>query len=911
LTAELLTSKLFIPPLRPSLVARPRLIQQLNLGLSTNRKLSLVSAPAGFGKTTLVVAWLKQIDRPAAWLTLDEADNDLPRFLAYVAAALQQVDEEIGASLMSAVQSPQLPPIEKLLTALLNEIAQRTDPIILVLDDYHHLSEASILEAMDYWLAHQPPHLHLVLTTREDPDLPLSRLRARDQLTEIRAKDLRFTRAETEVFLQSVMGLDLSEQDLAALDDRTEGWAVGLQLAGLSMQNQADPQSFIKDFSGSHRHILDYLTDEVLQQQPESIRSFLLQTAILDRLSGPLCDAVTRRTGSDRILAHLEAANLFAIPLDEERCWYRYHHLFSDLLHNQLTRWQPELIPELHRRASHWYERNGDIQSAVEHALKDTDATRAVTLITQNVFPQLFRGEVAKVVGWFDRLPEGILESDPMLCIFKAWALVLMQRGARREEVEQTLFCADLALDQAGADNALRDLVAGHAACIRAFLIRAPALRRKQPERLIALSKEAQRLLPDEEMAFRSTAALNIGYGYMALADLEVASLAFIQTLEEGLSGGNYYAAIYGPINLAIIASLQGNLRDAMRLCETYIARFNQILAGLYFPPIGALYILKGRILLEDDRIAEAELALTEGLDLVRWTGDSVAPKIGYSALARLHAIVGNRTAAMEAVNTLEESWPEGALYVQALRHRLSIRHWPEDPDVQKAASTWLEQSGIEFDKLAVIDSVDPISRSRFVCFMNAAHVLARLARKNPGVYPIEDIQAYLIRQQDLALSRGFISWVVDTAIARTLLYQVDGRKDKALETLEAGLCAAVPTGLWRIFLDECDIVQTLLVELTPVLRGDDLLAYANRLLASMSCGAEKPEVDVRHQEMLSERELQVLRYLAAGMTYEDIGRQLYLSLNTVQFHVKNIYRKLLVNKRVKAVEKAREMNLI
>ncbi len=275
-----------------------------------------------------------------------------------------------------------------------------------MLDDYHLLTEAAILEVMEFLLDHQPPQLHLVLTTREDPDLPLARLRARDQLTEIRARDLRFTQEETDAFLRGVMGLALSEQDVAALEDRTEGWAVGLQLAGLSMQRQADLKSFIADFSGSHRHILDYLTDEVLQQQPEDIRTFLLQTAILDRLSGPLCDALTGRIDSDRLLAHLEAANLFVIPLDEERRWYRYHHLFSDLLRNQLTRSQPELIPELHRRASRWYEENGDIQAAVDHALQDTDLTQAAHLIEQHAIPKLYQGEVAMVVGWFDRLPE-------------------------------------------------------------------------------------------------------------------------------------------------------------------------------------------------------------------------------------------------------------------------------------------------------------------------------------------------------------------------------------------------------------------------------------------------------------------------------------------------------------------------
>ena len=302
---ELLTSKLSIPPLRPNLVPRPRLIQRISDGLQSKRRLTLVSAPVGFGKTTLVVAWLMQSDHPTAWLSLDEADNDLLRFLAYLAAAFQQVDEEIGAPLLSALQSPQLPAIEKILTALLNEIALRADSLILVLDDYHLLSETAILEVMEFLLHHQPPQLHLVLITREDPALPLAKLRARDKLTEIRAWDLRFTQEETNAFLQGVMGLELTRQDVAALEDRTEGWAVGLQLAGLSMQRQADLKAFIADFSGSHRYILDYLTDEVLQQQPESIRSFLLHTSILDHLSGPLCDALTGRIDSDKLLTRL------------------------------------------------------------------------------------------------------------------------------------------------------------------------------------------------------------------------------------------------------------------------------------------------------------------------------------------------------------------------------------------------------------------------------------------------------------------------------------------------------------------------------------------------------------------------------------------------------------------------------
>ena len=909
--AELLSSKLFVPALRPSLVPRPRLIQSLNEGLSTKRKLTLISAPAGSGKTTLVVNWLKQIDLPVAWLSLDQEDNDLPRFLAYLAGAFQQVDEELGASLRSALQSPQLPAVERVLTGLINEIAARTDPLILVLDDYHLLTDRAILEAMRFFLDHQPHQLHLVLTTREDPDLPLARLRGRDQLSEIRARDLRFTQEEAGIFLRSVMGLPLSDQDIAALEGRTEGWAVGLQLAGLSMQKQADLSSFIADFSGSHRHILDYLTDEVLQQQPEDIRNFLLQTALLDRLSSPLCDALTARNDSNKVLAHLEAANLFLIPLDEERRWYRFHHLFGELLRNQLARSQPQLIPELHRRASLWYEENGDALAAIEHALQDTDLTQAARLIEHHSIMKLYQGEVTPVVGWFDRLPETMLQTAPMLGIHKAWALVLMRRGTRRGEVEQALQASVQAADRLKAGKALRDLVSGHAASIRAFSMRSPALIGAKPEELIALSQEAQRLLPEHELAIRSVNSLNIGYAYLTLADLKAAELAYNQTLKDGLAGGNLYAAIYGPFNLVSCAVLSGRLHEALELCDTSLKQFNVLMAGQNFPPIGALYILKGSILLECNRLEEAEPVLMEGLDLMRWTGEYEAPNIGYAALARLHAIRGDRPAMLQALTTLEEIWPEGVFYTEPLRHRLSMRHWPTDSGVRKDAEGWLARSGIQFGKLQVIQGVDTMGAARFESYLGAAHVLACLAMGNPEAYPVDDAQAYLKRQAKFAETHGIVSWVVEIDIARTLLYQAAGKNHEALRTLETALMAAASTGLFRIFVDECEPLQTLLVHLKRRSTNETLTAYVNRLLEAFGGEPAKPRTGEQHETLLSERELQVLQNLAEGLSYQEIGHQLFLSLNTIQFHVKNIYRKLLVNKRALAIEKAREMNLI
>ena len=910
MTKELVTSKLFIPPLRSSLVARPRLVELLNEGLEARHKLTLISAPAGFGKTTLVLDWLRQKKLPAAWLSLDETDNDPPRFLAYLAASFQQVDERIGAPLQSGLQSPQAPPVEQIVTGLLNEIASTTDAILLVLDDVHLITDAAILRGMEFLLHHQPSQLHVVLITREDPDLPLARLRARDQLTEIRARDLRFTQAEADTFLRSVMGLTLSDQDVATLEDRTEGWAVGLQLAGLSMQKQANLKSFIADFSGSHRHILDYLTDEVLQQQPEDIRTFLLQTSILERLSGPLCDALTGRTGSDGVLAQLEADNLFIVPLDDERRWYRYHHLFSDLLRNQLARTQADIIPKLHRRAARWYEDHGDVQEAIDHVLKEIDLSRAAHLIEQHTFPRLYQGQIALVVSWYDRLPGEVLESAPMLCIGKAWALALMQRGMHRGDIDLALEAASRSLDRVNAGQELRDLVAGHAASLRAFLLRSPWTGETR-EKLIALSREAQRLLPAGEKAIRSINDLNIGYAYLGMADLEAARIAFQQALEDGVSGRNFYAAIYGPINLILSALLVGRRREALQLCEANIDRFNRMLAGQYFPPIGALHILKGSILLEHNQLVDAERLVTEGLDLIRWTGESVAHRTGYTALARLRAIQGDRPGMLEAVKTLEETLPRDAFYAQALRHRLSLCHWYGDSHARSDARAWLDGSGIEFRELATVSSLNPANSAQFESYLNAAYVMARLAKVMPGAYALEGLQMYLERQKQFGESHGLLNWVVAVAIVQAELYQGVGRKEDALETLALALRIAAPTGLFRVFVDECESLQPLLEALKPRLKDESVRAFTNRLVDAFGEGAAKPETGEKREGLLSAREIQVLQSLARGLSYEEIGQQLFLSLNTIQSHVKSIYRKLLVNKRIHAIEKARELNLL
>jgi LuxR family maltose regulon positive regulatory protein len=462
---QLLTTKLFTPPTRPELVSRPRLIERLNGGL--HRKLTLISAPAGFGKTTLVTEWLvnlaldaekeNQIENRIAWISLDEGDNDFARFLAYFIAALNRVegmDTTIGEGALTMLQSPQPPPTEAVLTPLINEIAAIPDRILLVLDDYHLIEAQPVHDALTFFLEHLPLQIHLVIAAREDPHLPLSRLRARGQLTELRAADLRFTSSEAAEFLNQEMGLDLSTEDVAALETRTEGWIAGLQLAAISLQGHADTSRLIQSFTGSNRLVLDYLIEEVLDQQTEDIQAFLIQTAILNRLTGSLCDAVrfgtaerhTKQDNGQEILEMLDRANLFIIPLDEERHWYRYHHLFTDLLRQRLRQTQPDLLPILHHNASEWYEQNGFIDEAIEHAMRAEDFERAAHMIEEQVDAVWERGEHAKLERWL-----AVVLTKPQLCIFLAWNQLV---SGEQEAAERSLQSAEHALETS-TDRAL------------------------------------------------------------------------------------------------------------------------------------------------------------------------------------------------------------------------------------------------------------------------------------------------------------------------------------------------------------------------------------------------------------------------------------------------------------------------
>ena len=877
----ILATKLYIPPLRPNVVIRPRLLEQLNEGL--HRKLILISAPAGFGKTTLVSEWLAGSERPAAWLSLDEGENDPTRFLTYLVAALQTIAATIGEGVSGVLQSPQPPPTESILTALLNEITAIPDNFVLILDDYHVIDAKAIDHILTFLVEHLPPQMHLVIATREDPQLPLARLRAGGHLTEVRAVDLRFTPGEAAEFLNQAMGLTLSAEDVSALESRTEGWIAGLQLAALSLQGQKDTAGFIRTFTGSHHFVLDYLVEEVLGQQPESLQTFLLRTSILDRMTGPLCDAVLLDpSGSGQeTLEYLEHANLFLVPLDNERRWYRYHQLFADLLRQRLhqrstssTEDEVEDVNELHIRASVWYEDHELEIEAFQHAAAANDVARAERLIEGEGMPLHFRGAGASVLNWLESLPRTALDTRPSLWVTYASTLLF---GGQHTAVEQKLQAAEAAMPRTELDDKTRDLV-GRIASMRATL----AVIQHDGETIITQSRRALEYLRPDNLPVRTATTWTLGYAYQLQGDRAAASQAYTEVISIGKSFGDSIYTLAATINLGQLQEADNQLYLA---AESY--RRSLQLAG--DPPqrmACEAHLGLARICYEWN---DLEAALAHGQQSAQ-----LARQITVDTLAAYGVFVARLKLAQGDVSGAAAALDEAEAYVR--RYSFVFRM----PDVAAAQVLLLLHQG-HLAAAAHLAQTHELPLSQARVYLAQGDTSAALARLLPWRRQVE--------------AKGWADERLKVMVLQAVALQAQGKQDQAVHLLCDALALAAPGGFIRLFVDEGPPMANLLSEAAALGMMPD---YTGKLLAVVEAEAQKREITsslpVPAQpliEPLSPRELEVLHLMAAGLSNQEMCERLFLALSTVKGHNRTIFGKLQVQRRTEAVARARALGLL
>ncbi|WP_261303182.1 LuxR C-terminal-related transcriptional regulator [Paenibacillus andongensis] len=900
----ILTTKLYIPLTRSKVVLRPRLIERLNEGL--DRKLTLISASAGFGKTTLVSEWVAGCDRPVAWVSLDEGDNDSTRFLTYLVAALQTIAENIGGGVVSALKSPQPPSTESILTILLNEFSALPYKFVLVLDDYHVISAKRIDDALNFLLEHLPPQMHLVIATRENPHLPLGRLRARGHLTELRDTDLRFSPSEADTFLKQVMGLGLSADEVSALETRTEGWITGLQLAALSMQGREDIPAFIRSFAGDNRYIVDYLVEEVLQRQPDHVRSFLLQTSILDRLHGPLCDAVTGHEEGNARLESLERGNFFVVPLDDRRHWYRYHHLFGEVLSAHLRADLPDQVATLHRRASKWYEQHGFSADAIRHALAAEDFTRAADLV-ELAWPAMLRSrQGAAALGWLKALPDELVRCRPVLSVVYAWALLA---GGELEAVEDRLRDAERWLETTAdmrerPEAPLAKMVVVDEEEFRR-LPGAIAVYRAAHAQVLgdvpAAMKYARRVLdlvPDDDHLPRGAATALLGLVSWASGDLEAAYRMFADGMASVQLSGNISDAIGGAIALADIRITQGRLREAIRTYE----RGLQLAREQGEPELRGtadIYVGMSELYCEHDDLLAAMQHLLRSKELSERTGFPQNRYRWHVAMARIREAQGDLDCALDLLHEAEHLYLGGFFPNVRPVAALKTRVWLAQGRLGEALD-WTREQGLSArDDLCYLREFEHITLAR---------VLLAKYKNDRADRSMLEAKGLLERLLQAAEEGERTGSVIEILVVQALAHHMQGDILAALVPLKRVLTLAEPEGYVRIFVDEGQPMAALL---KAAVKQGIAPNYVRHLLTAFGKaeGSRTPAKQVV-SEPLSEREREVLRLLRTDLSGPDIARELNVSLNTLRTHTKNIYDKLEVNNRRTAVRRAEELDL-
>ncbi len=899
----MLTTKLYRPAPRPNAVPRPRLSTRLNQGVYGN--LTLVSAPAGFGKTTLVTDWIATEDRPTAWLSLDEGDSDPVLFFRYFLAALRTIMPRFGDELSGTLETS-APPIKSLLTPLLNEMTTMSRDFVLVLDDYHVLDSQEIDAALAFLIENMPPLMHLVITTREDPRLPLARWRARGQLTELRAADLRFTPDEAAAFLNQALGTTLSSADVAMLEARTEGWIAGLQLAAISLQGHRDIGEFIQSFSGSHHFVLDYLVEEVLSRQPQPIHDFLLKTSILNRMCAPLCDAVLQDAEhpAQTILEAIRQANLFLVPLDNERQWFRYHHLFADLLRKRLSQSTNAEINTLHIRASIWYEQHGLRSEAIHHALIAADFGRAAAMIEREwgaTHSVTLQSRAQKT--WMQALPDAVFHNRPVLSAGYGWVLLdfgeLDAADARLCDAERWLVA------EAQTDNTTSEMIVVDQAAFQQLPATIAAARTYHAlatgdiantihhgQRVLALTAE-------DDHHQRGMAASLLGLAHWSSGELEVAYQYMMDGMERMYKLGNIHFALSSTFGLADIRLGQGRLRDALRIYRQAL----QVAESQPFPVQGIadLYMGLGDLYREQNDLERASEYLLKSETLGEQAGLPDWRVRFCRAQARMQQIRGDFANALDLLNEAERLY-----YVTPVP---TIR-----PIAALKARIWIQQGAI--DSALAWANDHPLSLNSDVNYLNEFELMtlarihiAQCEHGNPQS-PVKAVGQLLARLLNAAATDQRMGRVIEISLLQAQLNWVLDDGDAALAVLQRALQLAEPEGYVRVFVDEGLSMSAMLAaaltrEITPV--------YTQKLIAAFHTEqALQPPASAQPLiEPLSERELEILRLVAEGLSNREISERLFITLSTVKGHNRNIFDKLQVKRRTEAVARGLELGLI
>lgn len=871
MTHTLLLSKITPPP-APSAIARPHLVARLNEGLAEQRRLSLIAAPAGYGKTTLAATWAAQCSCPIAWLALDETDDDPIRFGLYFVAALQRIHPQIGAGLLPVLRAGQFPPPAIFAATILNELATLNEVLVCVLDDFHLIHDPAILTLTEQLLAHATPSFHLMLITREDPAMPLARWRARNQLTEVRAADLRFDRTETIILLRERMRLALDDAALDQVLERTEGWPAGVQLAGLSLHGAPDPARLVAELSGSHRFILSYLTEEVLARQPPAVQEFLVQTSVLDRFTSELCNAVTGRTDSAALIDYLIAANLFLVPQDHTGTWYRYHRLFAELLQTQLRRRYPTLIALLHQRASHWHEAQGRPVEAIDHALAANEQERVIALLERHSWALLNAGYTHALERWLHALPEGSLQTSPRLCLDFGWMRLLRGQLAQVEPL----------LTQAEATFATQPL-ANHAA-LRAESLALRANLNQTVGRIAEAITAAEASLaanPTGNERVAGLAALALGGAYRQLPDFTNAVAALQRAAQSARTAGDLVTEMLAVAHLTLLATQYGHLRLAAATATAAIQHLEH--SPNAPPPIfGAVYGALGLVLYEWNDLARSREYLERSIHLGTLAAHNAAVIYSQCTLARLVQAEGDLAGAAHILATAERLLGQGApewVRPELLAQQVALALAAGD---LATATAHLRRSGITPD--------EPATHRTLLVHLSWLRLL--LAQRDPRS---TDLAQHLI---SVAETTGRCDIVLRTLILSAQCHQHN--QPIAMRLLNRALAIAEAEGYVRIFLEAGEVISHLLHQIgCPPWLAIHLPPPAP---------AAPRQITATGLEPLSEREATVLRLLAQGLTYAAIAEHLVISVNTVRFHVKTIYGKLAANNRTHAVARAREL---